>query len=187
MTSMNKINRGSVKQKIIILLLGGLSLSLCRSPKGQLKIIREIKSEWNNINQRYLYSSIKSLYKSNLVKQVDNRDGTVTFILSKQGKEIGLRYNLDEMIISTTRWDRKWRIVMFDIPEKFKKIRESMRYQLKRLGFIEMQRPVFIFPYECKREIEYIIEFYNIKKFVRFVVAGEVDNESHFKRRFDLV
>ncbi|MFZ2522158.1 MAG: CRISPR-associated endonuclease Cas2 [Minisyncoccia bacterium] len=180
------IYRGSTKQKILLLLLGGLALSLNRSPKGQLRIIREIGFKWKRINQRLLNSSIRNLYESNLIRQVDNRDGTVTFILSKKGKEEALRYNMDEMIIPKMKWDKKWRIVMFDIPEKLKKVRDSLRYQLKRLGFIELQRSVFVFPYDCQKEIEYIVEFYNIKKFVRFIVASTVDNELHLKKKFDL-
>lgn len=181
------IKRGSTKQKILLLMLGGLALSLNRSPSGHLRIYREVKSEWSKINKRALYDSIRALYKSNLISQYDNRDGTVTFVLSKNGKKVALRYNLDEIVIPRVKWDKKWRIVMFDIPERLKKIRESLRYHLKRVGFIELQRSVFVFPFDCKKEIEYILEFYNIKKFVSIVVAHEIDNELHLKNKFDLI
>ena len=75
---------------------------------------------------------------------------------------------------------------MFDIPEILKKVRDTFRYQLKKLGFIELQRSVFILPFECKNEIEYIIEFYNIRKHVRFIEANQIDNELHLKHKFQL-
>ena len=75
---------------------------------------------------------------------------------------------------------------MFDISERLKKVRDTLRYQLKKLEFIELQRSVFVFPFECKDEIEYIIEFYNIRKYVRFIEANNIDNEIHLKNKFQL-
>ena len=85
------------------------------------------------------------------------------------------------------QWDKKWRIVIFDIPEKLKKSREILRFQLKRLNFYELQKSVFVLPYSCKDEIEYIIEFYGIRRFVRFIVAESIDNELHLKKHFNLL
>ncbi|MSU45238.1 MAG: CRISPR-associated endonuclease Cas2 [Candidatus Zambryskibacteria bacterium] len=98
-----------------------------------------------------------------------------------------MAYDLEKMTISKTKWDKRWRIVMFDVPEKLKKVRETLRYQLKRLGFLELQRSVFIFPFECSKELEYVIEFYNIKKFVRFAEVDWIDNELDLKHKFRLV
>ncbi|KKR45288.1 MAG: CRISPR-associated endonuclease Cas2 [Candidatus Zambryskibacteria bacterium RIFCSPLOWO2_12_FULL_39_45] len=180
------IKHGSAQEKILLLLLGGLALSLVKSPGGYFKIVKNIRAEWKKINRRSLTRSIANLYQSNLIKQRSNGDGTVTFILSKEGREVAMTYNFEEMVISKTKWDKKWRIVMFDIPEKLKKIRDTLRYQLKRLGFMELQRSVFVFPFECKNELEYIIEFYNIKKHVRLVEAHYIDNEFDLKHKFQL-
>jgi len=45
---------------------------------------------------------------------------------------------------------------------------------------------VFVQPYDCKNEIEYIIEFYNIRKYVRFIIADSLDNELHLINHFKL-
>ena len=161
-------------------------MGLTKSPRGYFKIIKGIQDEWKTIDRRILMRSINNLYESNLVGQKDNKDGTVTLILSKKGHKIALAYNLEEMTILKTKWDKKWRVVMFDIPEKLKKVRESLRHHLKRLGFLELQRSAFIIPFECKSEIEYVVEFYNIKKFVRFLEVHAIDNELEFKRKFHI-
>jgi len=180
------IKRNSTKEKILLLLLGGLALSLTRSPKSYFKITNEIHREWKKINHRSFVKSIKALCVSRLLRQVDNKDGTTTFVLSKGGKEVALAYDLEKMVIQKTKWDKKWRIVMFDIPERLKKVRDTLRYQLKKLDFIELQRSVFVIPFECKNEIEYIVEFYNIRKYVRFIEANHIDNEIHLKHKFQL-
>ena len=181
------IKKGTTQEKVLLLLLGGLALSLTRSPRGYYKILKKIEKGWKDINRRQLMYSINALYKSQLVNQINNRDGTTTYVLNKAGKQLALRFNLDTMTISKHKWDKKWRIVMSDIPERIKKVRDIMRYHLKRLGFIELQHSVFVLPYECRSEIEYIIEFYNTRRFVRYVEASYIDNELDLKHRFHLL
>ena len=178
--------RGSAQEKILLLLLSGLTLGLSRSPRGYFKILKATHKAWKEIDQRYLTSSIRALYKSKLIHEKDNRDGTTTFILSLEGRRVALTYNLDKMTIEKHKWDKKWRIVIFDIPEKKKKMRDIFRFRLKGLGFLELQRSVFVLPFECHNELEYVIEFYNIRKFVRFIEANHIDNELDLKYRFKL-
>lgn len=150
-------------------------------------MLKEMHKSWREINKRSLMFSINSLYKSKLVKQKNNKDGTTTFILSAEGKKIALTYNLENMTIFKHLWDKKWRIVIFDIPEKIKKVREALRYHLKRLGFMELQHSVFVLPFECRNEMEYLIEFYNIRRFVRYIEAHYIDSELDLKHKFCLL
>ena len=85
------------------------------------------------------------------------------------------------------KWDSKWRVVMFDIPEKLRRLRDSLRLHFREIGLIELQKSVFVYPYPCNKEIEFILEFYNSRKYVCFILADEIDNELHLKRRFDLI
>ena len=62
-------------------------------------------------------------------------------------------------------------MVIFDIPEQHKRARESLRLKLKNLNFYQLQKSVFVFPYHCKNEIEFIAEFFRIKKFITYIEA----------------
>ncbi|KKU92617.1 MAG: CRISPR-associated endonuclease Cas2 [Candidatus Zambryskibacteria bacterium RIFCSPHIGHO2_01_FULL_46_30] len=179
--------KGAVQKKVASLLLAGVALSLTRSGKKQLRIIKDVRNEWREIDSRALKAAIKSLYSSKLISQKNNKDGTTTFELSKEGKRVALTYDIDNMKILKQLWDKKWRIVIFDIPEKLKKIREALRHHLKQLGFIELQHSVFVLPFECQNEIEYITEFYNIRRFVRYIEAHHIDNELDLKHKFNLL
>jgi DNA-binding transcriptional regulator PaaX len=179
---------GKNQEKILLLLLGGLALGLSGSPKRYFQIIKGIKEGLKEIDNRALRVAIKELYKSKLISEKENPDGTITMILTEKGEKKALTYNLDEMTIKKpAEWDKKWRMVVFDIPERIKWTREAMRRHLKNLGFYEFQKSVFVHPYDCKDEIEYLIEFYDIRRFVRFVVAESLDNELHLKREFELL
>ncbi len=179
---------GENQQKILLLLLGGLALGLSGSPKGYFRILKSIEKDWQEINKQNLRRTIKSLYQSKLIGEKQNADDTITLILTNKGREKALTYNLDEMTIKEPKnWDGKWRIVLFDIPEFRRKIRDALRFHLKRMGFYEFQKSVFVHPYNCQDEIDYLIEFYDIRKFVRFIVADSIDNELHLKSYFSLI
>ena len=84
------------------------------------------------------------------------------------------------------KWDGKWRIVIYDIPVRLNKVRESLRYQLKRMGMKEIQKSVFVYPYSCHKEIKYIIEFYFAWKYINFIEATFINNEEKLKKHFDI-
>ena len=178
---------GSLKKKVLLLLAAGLALSLSHSGKKQWWILRQVPKEWEKINRQALDRAINSLYVSRLLEEKQGKDGTTTLVLSKNGKKETLTFNIDKMEIKKPKnWDKKWRLVMFDIPEKLKKLREAIRYHFKKIGLIEFQKSVFISPYPCNKEVEFILEFYNTRRFVRFVLAEEIDNELHLMKKFDL-
>lgn len=180
--------KGKVQQKILLLLLAGVALGLTRSPKKQWNIIKELGQEWKKINRDILRNSIRALYKSRLVSHKNNPNGTTTLILNKKGKELALTYNLETITLSKSkRWDGKWRMVMFDIPEKYKKIRDAFRFHLKRLEFFEYQKSVFVTPYPCAKEIDYLREFWHVKPYVRILIVERFDNEIHLKSHFKLM
>jgi len=180
--------KGAVQKKVLLLLLSGVALGLTHSPKRYFQVVRSIRKEWQEIDRGVLNQAIRSLYISCLVKTKSNKDGTLTLVLSNQGKQYALTYNLDTMFLQRpSKWDGNWRIVMFDVPEPLKKVRDSLRYHLKNLGFFEFQKSVFVHPFPCEKEIEYLVEFYNIRRNVRFIVAHKIDNEIHLKKHFGLL
>jgi len=68
------------------------------------------------------------------------------------------------------KWDKKWRLVVFDIPEKNKKERFAFSEKLKTLGFYPLQKSVFIYPYDCRNEIDFICNFMSIDRYVNYCI-----------------
>jgi len=182
-----KPRTGNLKKKVLLLLSAGLALGLTKSPRKQFWILKQIPKELEKLNRQTLQRSIDSLYKSHLIEEKQHKDGTTTLILSKDGKQEALKFNLDKIEIKKpTKWDGKWRIIMFDIPEKSRRLRDSLRFHFQKIGLREFQKSVFIHPFSCEKEIEFILELYNARKYVRFVLAEEIDNELHIKNKFNL-
>lgn len=179
---------GNIKKKVLVLLNAGLAFGLTRSYKKQSWILTQIPKELEKINRQSLNRSINSLYISHLIEEKNHKDGMTTMTLTENGKKKALRFNIDKMEIKKPKvWDKKWRIIMFDIPEKLKRLRESLRMHFKEIGLIELQKSVLVFPYPCNNEIEFILEFYNARKHVRFVLAEKIDNQIHLMKKFNLL
>ena len=176
----------AVKEKILLLLMAGIAFGFSYDPRRQWKIFKGVAKEWREIDRRKLYSEIKKLYQSKLITKKKNPDGSFTFLLTDRGKLRALTYRFQEMKIERKNWDGKWRIVVYDIPEKIKKGRDALRAKLKGLGFHELQKSVFVFPYECKNEIDFIIEFFNLRKYVRVGVLETIDNDLHLRKIFKI-
>ena len=184
-----KITRlGPNQQKILLLLFGGVGLGVARTPNQYFRVLKEVKTEWQNINERALNNAIKNLYKSKLIKEKENRDGSLTMILTDNGKKKAVTFNIDNLEIKKPKkWDREWRIIIFDIPEKKRESRDVLRNILKKLGFFELQKSVFVYPYPCQDEMDYVIEFFDLRLYVRIITATKLDNELHLKKIFNLI
>lgn len=181
----NEIRMGPVAQKVLVLLLGGLSLGLTTNPKYFFRILENVAKDWKEIDRRALHWAIKKLYQSRLLDAKDNEDGSTSVVLTRDGKKKALTYHIDTIKIpEMKKWDGKWRIVMFDIPERFKKARDAMALTLKRMEFYRLQKSVFVHPFECQNEIDFIIEFWNVRPYVRTILANHLDNELHVKMKF---
>ena len=84
------------------------------------------------------------------------------------------------------KWDKKWRVVIFDIPEKKKQKRNYFRRMLLDLGFQKLQNSVWISPCNNFKEIQEIIKYYGIGQFVVLMVVDKISNDLLFKEKFSL-
>jgi len=179
---------GPVQKKILLLLSGFAAMGLSYGPRRQIWILKQIGREWNKINQQALNRAIKSLYESKLINIKERADGATKITITKSGKTKSLEFKIDEMNIKKPKtWDKKWRLVVFDIPEEHKKAREAIRECLNNLGFYKFQKSVFILPFECEDEIDFITEYFNVRSYVRSILAETIDNELHLKKIFNLL
>lgn len=173
--------------KILLLLQAGFALSFAGTIGRQFRILGELVDEWKTIDRRYLYRIMKEFYWDRLVSMTDNGDGTMTAVLTEKGKRRALTFNFKKMKIKTPGvWDGLWRIVIFDIPEKHKTARLALRDKLLALGFFQCQKSVYIHPFPCEDEVEFISQFFEVGRFVRYGVLKHITNEAELLLYFNL-
>lgn len=86
-----------------------------------------------------------------------------------------------------TKWDGKWRGIIFDIPELNRKDRNFLRKELKWMGFKEVQKSIWLFPYDIERELKILIKSWrqDFKGDIRFVLIETIE-DIDLKRHFQL-
>lgn len=72
-------------------------------------------------------------------------------------------------------WDKKWRIVAFDIPETHSLTRNLFRRRLKELGFKQLQKSIWISKAGCTELIRKYVKDLGISKWVSVLEAENVD------------
>jgi DNA-binding transcriptional regulator PaaX len=94
---------------------------------------------------------------------------------------------LDKIRLKRPRkWDGYWRLVLFDIPEKHKMGREALRSKLNQLGFFPLQKSCFIYPFDCKSEITFISEIFEVAPYVNFILVKELEGATQLVKYFNL-
>jgi len=178
---------GQTQRKILVALLGGVALGMSGSPRQYFSNLRKIKKEWENINQGNFVRSIKSLSKEKLIEESVLPDGSCKLILTARGKKQANKLELIGNSINfkkPKRWDGKWRLVIFDIPEKDRDFRNILRSHLRELRFFRLQNSVFISPHPFENMILELVYLYAATPYVRVITAEKIDNEDRLKRYF---
>ncbi len=173
-------------QKILLLLEAGVGFGYNYTLGQKWRALKKLSREWKKLEQEKVDAGIRSFYKYKIIYKKVNEDGSVNIELNEKGKFKALNIRLDNIKNKNKRWDKKWRMVAFDIPEKYKKSRDVVRNKLRKIGFVELQKSILIAPYDCQKELELFVKYYNLEKYVRFGIIEFIDNESYFKKVFKL-
>lgn len=147
-----------------------------RGPGRSLKRIGGAKNFWDyydelkNIKEDSARTILWRLQKKGLVKKEQGR-----YQLTSQGLNIVKAFRENEQ--SKGVWDGRWRIVMFDIPEKKRDDRNWLRWQLISLDYKPVQKSVFIGRHPLEEKFYEEIVFKELKNYIRLMTVGELDDE----------
>lgn len=121
------------------------------------------------IKKSSLAVALRRLRKGGLVK-VDKNASEIIIRLTDLGKDA-----LGELVLEDEKWDGKWRIVIFDIPEKHYVVRNLFRRRLKKWGFKNWQKSVWATKNNVTEKLRKLIANLDIKE---WVVVIESDDPS---------
>jgi len=134
-----------------------------------------------------MYRSLHHLNKRGLVKLTYLKDGKFRVELTKQGKTVVKKLDIEALTIPKPAiWDKKWRVVIFDVPNWKSKNRNAFTDRLKGLGFVMIQKSVWAYPYPCHDEIMIVRKFYDIEKCVTYIETAMVEDEHLWRQHFHL-
>jgi phenylacetic acid degradation operon negative regulatory protein len=81
-------------------------------------------------------------------------------------------------------WDGKWRVIIFDVPERFKEDRRRIREALRRNDFYPLQKSVWISPWRLSDELhEHFVEW-KLKGHILYLLTETIDEEAKVLKKF---
>ena len=146
--------------------------------KEASKYLRE-----REIDKDHYYKKLWELEKRGYIKRFKNQKKLIE--LTKLGTKKAIRYLSEDYIMENPKnWDGKWRIVLFDIPEKDRSFRNILREHLYALNFLKLQHSVFVSPHPFEKQILELVALYSAESYVRVIIAIQIDNGNKIKRHF---
>lgn len=191
-----KIRYSKITIDILLTLAAAGAIAIAAtSPYFLINIARAIikykkynKNNNYNIKEYNLWKSLTGLNKNKIIILKNNKD-EFTIKLTEKGKKVVKKILFDNMKIEKQKkWDKKWRIVIFDIPEKKrgKHQRNLMRLKLQTIGFYQLQKSVWVHLYPCEKEVQLICEVYEINPYVNIITAEKIYNDDLLTKYFKL-
>lgn len=179
------------KEILLYLALTGAITIAATSPYFLLNIVKSIvrnqKYLKKKFTERKIAQAIERLKRNRLII-LNEKENKFKVELTEKGKRVVKEIEFENLKLERPSvWDKKWRVVIFDIPDKYKKrAREALREKLKKLDFCLLQKSVWVIPYPCEKEIQFLCELFEITPFVNILTADSIHNDIKLKKYFKL-
>ncbi len=137
------------------------------------------------IPRKQLVNECWRLKKRGLIQ----KHGTI-YRLTQKGEREAFFANLDGVVDGykpkPEKWDGKWRMIFFDIPEKKRRYRDELRRMLKTIGFKEFQQSIWAYPYHVPEFLKEILWTEQIKHYTRLITTEHIEYDNDLRRKFHL-
>lgn len=118
----------------------------------------------------------------------EKKDGKNFYKITQKGKLYLWKYESKSFTIKKPKkWDKRWRMIIFDIPEVDRFQRDAIRIMLQNLGCVCLQNSVWVYPYDCEEVITLLKTNYEIGEEVLYVIAEKIENDHWLKKYFKLI
>lgn len=143
----------------------------------------EPKTKWQKYNINH---SFKRLKDHGLVCFETTSKGTFARLTQKGEDKLRKFKLLDYKLKKPKRWDKKWRMLIFDIKEERKGTRDKIRFTLKRIGFLRLQDSVWVYPYDCEDLVTLMKADFKIGRDLLYLIVDTIEGDIKIKNYFKL-
>ena len=169
-----------------IAVAGVAGIALLAPP--MLRLLKNADPEWllKRDPSRRLRESALRLKRKGLV-EFKNESGKKRLRLTLRGERVvGSIWNETYQLQKPRKWDGKWRLVIFDIPEKKRPTRDKIRHLVSRLGFLRLQDSVWVYPYDCEELMTLLKTDLKIGRALLYVIADAIEFDKPIRQHFGL-
>ena len=179
-----EIRRTKINKAIIGTIAAAGTLSIAAVVPGLLTALGPVKF---SAQRRYLVKGTLARLKEYGYVAYEGKGQDMRIRLTEKGERFAaLMEDGGVAIQKPKRWDGKWRVLIFDISESKKALRNKVRSTLVTLGFVRLQDSVWVHPYDCEDFILLLKADFKIGKEVLYIIADKIENDKELRTRFDL-
>ena len=186
----NSLAREIRKSKIKRALLGSIAvagiLSVAAIAPNAVQLLKPIMREYDRQKR---YRDKKAFYKlieKGLVEIEKTKKGSFAKLTDKGKRALEIAEGRNYRVKIPRHWDKKWRVIIFDIPEKRKALRNRMRTTLMQIGFVRLQDSVWVYPYSCEELVILLKADFKIGKDLLYLIDVRIENHRHLKKLVNL-
>lgn len=186
-----KAKRQKIQKAVLasVYLTAGLGLVLMAPNAARLlKYVGKYVGPKPRLDRR-VSQAINRLRERTLIEQIQTDKG-VALRLTAKGAELAVSMEEEEEKLfemrKPKRWDGKWRIVIFDIWERRRGVRDRLRNLLQKNGFVKVQNSVWVYPYDCEELFVFLRTNLRLGKGILYIVAEEIEYDEALRKHFKL-
>jgi DNA-binding transcriptional regulator PaaX len=140
--------------------------------------------ENRSIERASFFQSIQYLKRKGLIRTFVESNKRYAE-LTPAGQQYYIAKRFENLVVPRpSTWDGLFRVVIFDIPENRKSIRDIFRRKIESLGFKQIQKSVFVYPFECKPELDIICQKFSTGRYLKYMIAEIIEGEDEIIDRF---
>jgi len=177
---------------LVILIFGGAVLLSAMAPNLFIALDKIFGAKRgrrlsNKQKQEKIAHAFYYLKKSGKIKMRPTA-GDFKVYLTVRGKDRFQELSFESLKIKKPKfWNGRWWQVAADIPtKKYKRSADALRDKLKRMDFFPLQRTLWLYPHDPRKELQIVLEYYGINRFatVMEVLRVDKDDEKKLKKFF---
>ena len=179
--------RGQIQKALLTTLLIGGMIAIGAAPR-----INILKLLGNKKRNQY---RLKHQVNDALIRL--SRKGLVAFVI-KEGRKFARltpagsqRLKLEQekavlLLQRKKRWDKRWRVIIFDIPERRRGVRSRLRAIMQECGFVRLQDSVWVYPHDCEDLTVLMKAELKTGSSILYMVVEKIENDAWLKKHFSI-
>ncbi|OGL30703.1 hypothetical protein A3F37_03735 [Candidatus Saccharibacteria bacterium RIFCSPHIGHO2_12_FULL_41_12] len=170
---------------IVQIIGGGLVISAGMvAPNAVVPLAKILIKRQKSAKETEIIQGLNYAKRLKLVK-IQQNGSQFTVKLTEKGQKRLTKINLTTPL-KQAKWDGKWRILLFDIPNKKTDARNALRLTMRELGMQKLQDSAWVTPWDCSAQFLAMKYVYGIEPYITLIVAGSIDEEEKWKKQFKL-
>jgi len=168
----------------VAVLSGAITIGLM-TPNVLLALDKPMKAYFDKLDRRAQERELRRIVGYMKRQKLLADDYEHGLQITDKGKQRLRHKQENDLRVNTPEtWDKKWRLVLFDVPEQHNGARQRLTAKLRQLGFQPLQQSAWIHPFPCMEVVEILTVHLELERYVSCLEVTGLTNEKALIKRF---